>query len=387
MSQKLPTRAIHSSYKPEEHNGALMPPIYQNSMFLLHYIEEGVAYSYSRVGNPTRTILEDTIADLEEGIAGFAFASGIAAIDAIWRTILRPGDTILAVSDIYGGSYELLTSVYRDNGIKTVFEDLTDSDHLEEIFARHKDAQFAWLETPSNPLLKLVDIKKIVALAKKYDMLVGADNTFATPCLQTPLSLGVDVIAHSATKYLGGHSDVTLGLVACGNPTLAKKIKHLQYITGGIAGPMDCAITLRGIKTLPLRFKEHQKNAAIIAERLSKHPKISQVYYPGLTSHPHHQLAQQQMRGFGGVVSIRLKNDSREAANTLIKNLKIFKLSASLGGVESLLNHSASQSHGNLSQQEKEKRGISEGLLRLSIGIEDVEDIWYDLESALQQVK
>ncbi|MFH4416569.1 MAG: PLP-dependent aspartate aminotransferase family protein [Neisseriaceae bacterium] len=380
--KKLNTTVIHSSYVPEEHNQAVMPPIYQNSMFKLQEIGGRPAYDYSRLGNPTRDILEKTVAELEGGCSAFAFGSGVAAIDAIWRSVLKPGGTILAVADIYGGSYELLTQVYQPWGVEVIFVDMTQPDRLIPLI-KQKAVQLIWLESPSNPLLKLIDIKQITSLAQTYQIPVGIDNTFATPYLQQPFTFGVDFIAHSATKYLCGHSDVVLGIAVVREPKYATKLKVLQKSTGGIAGPVDCSLVLRGIKTLAVRMKQHQINASIIAERLLTHPQISEVYYPGLSHHPQHDLAKKQMSGFGGIVSFRLKNDTQEAANKLVKKLKLFQLSFSLGGVESLINHSFTQSHSNMNALVKKQLGITEGLLRLSIGIEDVEDIWQDLEQAL----
>ncbi len=380
---KFATEAIHSSYDVDEHNRALMPPIYQNSMFAMKEIGEQIPFRYSRLQNPTRKILEDTVAALESGVAGFAFGSGMAAIDVVWRSILRPGDTVVAVSDIYGGSYDLLTGVYQDWGVQVIFADMTEPDALKAILNEHT-VKLVWLETPSNPLLRLVDVEALTNIAHEHGALVGIDNTFATPYLQNPLTVGVDVLIHSATKYLCGHSDVLMGIAVAREDVLAKKIASLQVNAGAVAGPMDCALVLRGIKTLAVRMDRHQHNAQIIAERLEQHPAIAQVFYPGLTSHEHHELAKKQMRGFGGVVSIYLKNDSIAAANAVIKNLQILQMAASLGGVESLVNHSYSQSHSGMSHEVKADLGIKEGLLRFSLGIEDVEDIWQDIDQALQ---
>ena len=382
---KFATEAIHSSYNPDEHNRAIMPPIYQNSMFALKEIGEATPYRYGRVSNPTRQVLEDTVAALEKGSSGMAFASGMAGIDCIWRAILKPGDTIVAVADIYGGAYDLLVDVYAHWGIKVVFADLTVSDNLEPLLAEHKPA-LIWLESPSNPLLRLVDIKALCDSAHQHGALVGFDNTFATPYLQQPISLGVDVVFHSATKYLCGHSDVMMGIVVVKDATLAKRIRNMQIMTGAISGPMDCAFVLRGIKTLSVRMDRHLHNAQIIAERLSQHPAIEKVFYPGLPNHEHHELAKQQMTGFGAVVAVYLKQDNRDAANRVIKALDMLLMAPSLGGVESLINHSASQSHSGMSLEVKSALGIREGLLRFSIGIEDVEDIWNDINQALNQV-
>ena len=383
---KFATQTIHSSYQPEEHNRALMPPIYQNSMFALHEIGEDIPFRYARISNPTRQILEDTMAELEHGCAGFAYASGMAGIDAIWRTFLRPGDTIVAVADIYGGAYDLLTEVYAQWGINVIFADLTNLANLENIL-QQTQVKMVWLESPSNPLLRIVDIAKLTAKAKEAGAIVGMDNTFATPYIQQPLDLGVDIVLHSATKYLSGHSDVLMGIAVIKHPEHAKLLRAVSINTGGIAGPMDCALVLRGIKTLVVRMQQHLLNAAELAKRLQQHPAVEKVFYPGLPEHEHHDLACKQMRhGFGGVVSIYLREDSRQAANTVIKNLKMIRLASSLGGVESLINHSSSQSHSGMSLEVKKALGIREGLLRISAGIEDIEDIWNDLNLALNNL-
>ena len=376
------TEVIHSSYNPDEHNRAIMPPIYQNSMFAMHQIGENIPYRYSRLANPTRKVLEDTVAELEHGCAGFAFGSGMAGIDAVFRTVLRPGDTIIAVADIYGGAYDLFTEVYAQWGVNVVFADLTLPENLDKLLAEHK-VKLLWLESPSNPLLRLVDIPLLAQKAKAAGAVVGIDNTFATPYLQNPLDMGCDIVFHSATKYLCGHSDVLMGIVVAKEEALAKRLQSILVNTGGVAGPMDCALVLRGIKTLSVRMKQHLANAAELARRLEQHPAVDKVFYPGLPSHEHHELAKRQMRGFGGVVSVYLKNDSRAAADSVIRNLKLLHMAASLGGVESLVNHSFSQSHSGMSPAVKEKLGIREGLLRFSVGIEDIEDIWRDINTAL----
>ena len=376
------TEIIHSSYNPDEHNRAIMPPIYQNSMFAMHQIGENIPYRYSRLANPTRKVLEDTVAELEHGCAGFAFGSGMAGIDAVFRTVLRPGDTIIAVADIYGGAYDLLTEVYAQWGVNVVFADLTLPENLDKLLAEHK-VKLLWLESPSNPLLRLVDIPLLAQKAKAAGAVVGIDNTFATPYLQNPLDMGCDIVFHSATKYLCGHSDVLMGIVVAKEEALAKRLQSMLVNTGGVAGPMDCALVLRGIKTLSVRMKQHLANAAELARRLEQHPAVAKVFYPGLPSHEHHELAKRQMRGFGGVVSVYLKKDSQAAADSVIRNLKLLHMAASLGGVESLVNHSFSQSHSGMSPAVKEKLGIREGLLRFSVGIEDIEDIWRDIDTAL----
>ena len=386
MKYRFATEAIHSSYDPEEHNRAIMPPIYQNSMFKMKEIGEQIPYRYARASNPTRKVLEDTIAALEHGAAGFAFGSGMAGIDCVYRAFLRPGDTIIAVSDIYGGSYDLLTEVYALWGVNVVFADLSDPANLDKTLAEHANVKMVWLETPSNPLLRLVDIETLAAKAKAAGALVGIDNTFATPYLQNPLDMGCDIVFHSATKYLCGHSDVLMGVVAVKTEELARPMRTMMMNTGGVAGPMDCALVLRGIKTLALRMQRHCENALEIARRLEAHPAVDKVFYPGLPSHEHHDLAKRQMKGFGGVVTVWLKNDSKEAANSVIKNLNMVQMASSLGGVESLVNHCYSQSHSGVPHDIKTAAGIKIGLLRFSIGVEDVEDIWADLDAALNTV-
>ena len=334
------------------------------------------------MSNPTRKVLEDTVAALEYGAAGFAFSSGMAGIDCVFRTFLRPGDTIIAVSDIYGGSYDLLTEVYAQWGVNVVFADLADPDKLDALLAE-QPVKMLWLETPSNPLLKLVDIRALAAKAKAAGVLVGIDNTFATPYLQNPLEMGCDIVFHSATTYLCGHSDVLMGIVVVKTEELAKPMRGMMVNTGGVAGPMDCALVLRGIKTLALRMQQHCDNAQILAERLQQHPAVEQVFYPGLPDHPQHELAKQQMHGFGGVVTLYLKNDSREAANSVIKNMRLVRMASSLGGVESLVNHCYSQSHSGMPHDLKMQQGIRIGLLRFSIGVEDAEDIYRDIADAL----
>ena len=380
---KFATQTIHAAYNPDEHNRAIMPPLYQNSMFVQHELGENIPHRYSRLSNPTRQILEDTVAELEHGTHGFAFSSGMAAIDCIFRTVLRPGDTVIAVSDIYGGSHDLLTQVYAAWGVNVIFADLTQPDAIDSLLAGHR-VKLVWLETPSNPLLRLVDIAAVAAKAKAHGAWVGIDNTFATPYLQNPLDMGCDIVFHSATKYLCGHSDVLMGVAAVKDAALGKEMRHMMVNTGAVAGPMDCWLVLRGIKTLVVRMKQHMENAQILAERLQNHPAVERVYYPGLPSHEHHELAKRQMRGFGGVVSICLKNDSREAVNTVIKNLQTVQLSSSLGGVESLVNHCYSQSHSGMAHDLKIALGIKVGLLRFSVGIEDIDDIYADIDQALR---
>lgn len=382
MSYRFSTEAIHTGYDCDEHNRAIMPPIYQNSMFAMHEIGEKIPYRYSRLANPTRKTLEDTVATLEHGARGFAFASGMAGIDCIYRTFLSPGDTIVAPSDIYGGSYDLLTQVYAHWGINVVFIDLTVPENLDAVLSGQK-VKMLWLETPSNPLLRLLDIPLLAGKAKAAGAIVGIDNTFATPYLQNPLDMGCDIVFHSATKYLCGHSDVLMGIVVTKDTAMALPLQNMMVNTGGVAGPMDCALVLRGIKTLALRMEKHCENALELARRLTQHPAVEQVFYPGLPGHRQHELAKRQMRHFGGVVSIYLKNNTIDAANSVIKSMKLIKMAASLGGIESLINHSFSQSHSGMDADLKQQLGIRPGLLRISAGIEDIDDIYQDIANAL----
>lgn len=387
MEYHFDTEAIHAAYDHNQHNRAIMPPIYQNSMFAMHEIGEQIPYRYSRLANPTRKVLEDTVAALEHGTAGFAFGSGMTGIDCIYRTFLRPGDTIIAVSDIYGGSYDLLNEVYAKWGVNVVFADLTQPENLDRTLAEHSGSvKMVWLETPSNPLLRLVDIQTLAAKAKAAGAVVGIDNTFATPYLQNPLDMGCDIVFHSATKYLCGHSDVLMGIVVVKDANHAKAMQQMMINTGGISGPMDCSLVLRGIKTLSVRMERHCANALELAKRLQQHPAIEKVFYPGLPDHEHHQLAKQQMRGFGGVVTVYLKNDSLKAANSVIKNMKLIHMASSLGGVESLVNHCYSQSHSGVPHDIKIAQGIRVGLLRFSIGIENIDDIYRDIAQALDSI-
>ncbi|PSJ79816.1 trans-sulfuration enzyme family protein [Neisseria iguanae] len=381
---KFATKAIHSSYDCDEHKRAMMPPIYQNSMFATYEINEQTPYRYSRLSNPTRKILEDTVADLEHAAGGFAFSSGMAGIDTVWRTFLKPGDTIIAVADIYGGAYDLLNDVYAPWGVNVVFADLSRPDNLDALLAEHANVKMLWLETPSNPLLRLVDVPALAAKAKAAGALVGIDNTFATPYLQRPLDMGCDIVFHSATKYLCGHSDVLMGVVVVKTKELAEPLHNMMVNSGAVAGPFDCWLVLRGIKTLALRMKAHCENALEIAKRMEAHPAVAKVFYPGLPSHEHYELAKTQMsKGIGGVVTVYLKNDTKEAVNSVIQNMKLVKMASSLGGVESLVNHCYSQSHSGVPHDVKMEMGIKIGLLRFSIGIEDVDDIWQDISKAL----
>lgn len=379
---KFSTKAIHVGYNNETHNKSVMPPVYQTSVFEFSQVGEAMEFAYARTGTPTRAALEACLASLEEAKYGLAFASGMAAIDAVLRATLQPGDEVIAVADLYGGAYRLLAKVMEPAGIKVTFADLTQTDNLKQLIS--SQTKLLWLESPTNPLLNLVDIQALSEIAHQYGVLVAVDNTFATPYLQQPLVLGADITVHSATKYLGGHSDVLLGLVATSDEAIYSKIKFIQNSAGAVPGPQDCFLTLRGIKTLALRMDRHCDNAEKVAAFLQGHASIEKVFFPGLEEHPGHAVAKKQMTRFGGIISIWLKDNTREAASKVASKLQLFALAESLGGVESLVNHSYTMSHGGMPPEQKAVLGIREGGLRLSIGVEDIGDILADLAQALE---
>lgn len=377
---KFGTKAIKAGVKPDPSTGAIMTPIYQTSTYVQTSPGEHKGYEYSRTKNPTRTALEESIATLEGGVAGFAFASGMSAIDTVMR-LLKPGDEVIATNDLYGGSYRLFTKIYQQYGIVCHFVDMSDIDNITAKLTAH--TKLVWVETPTNPLLKVIDIKAVAESIKKHEALLCVDNTFATPYLQRPIELGADIVIHSATKYLAGHSDVVLGAVVCNSETLAEKIAFIQNSVGAIPGPMDSFLTLRGIKTLHLRLDRHSQNAAKIASFLQAHERVGETYYPGLTTHSTHQVASAQMDGFGGMVSFTLKSDLKEDAIIVLENLKVFTLAESLGGVESLAGHPATMTHASIPREERLKAGLKDSLIRLSVGVEDIEDLMEDLDQAL----
>ncbi|QNM85471.1 cystathionine gamma-synthase [Polaribacter pectinis] len=379
---KFNTKTIHGGQKPEEKTGAVVPPIFQTSTFAQFNAGENQEYNYSRGSNPTRTALEKSLASLENGTHGFAFSSGLAAIDCVLRT-LKPGDEIIAAIDLYGGTYRLFTKLFEKYGLEFIYVNMdSEKDILNSI---SENTKLVWLETPTNPLLKIVDIEAICVAVKNVnsDILIGVDNTFATPYLQQPLNLGADIVMHSATKYLGGHSDLIMGALIVKDAKLAEEIHFIQFAAGAIAGPMDSFLALRGIKTLHIRMQRHCENAIEVAKFLKNHPKVGDVYFPGLKEHPNHEIAKKQMKNFGGVVSFSLKDDSSQATFKFLKSIKFFTLAESLGGVESMVNHSATMSHASMPKEERLKIGVTDAVIRLSIGIEDVEDLLADLESAL----
>lgn len=377
---KFGTKAVHAGVEPDPATGAIMTPIYQTST----YVQEGVGnhkgYEYSRTHNPTRTALQKSIAALENGNHGMVFSSGMAAIDALLK-LLKPGDEVISVNDLYGGTYRIFTTVFAHYGIHFKFVDLQDTAALKSSISEH--TKVVWIETPTNPTLQIIDIAKVCDAVKRTDLIVAVDNTFATPYAQNPLDLGADLVMHSVTKYLGGHSDTVMGALVLNDNKLAKQLFTIQNTCGAVPGPMDCFMALRGIKTLHLRMREHAKNGEKVAEYLNNHEKIDRVYYPGLTNHKNHEVAKNQMRSFGGMLAFSLKNDTLEAALEVVKKVEVFALAESLGGVESLIGHPASMTHASIPKDVRERTGVTDSLLRLSVGIEDIEDIITDLEQAL----
>ncbi len=377
---KFNTKTIHGGQITEKAYGAVMPPIYQTSTYVQQSPGNHKGYEYSRTHNPTRDALEKSIASIENGKYGLAFGSGLAAIDAILK-LLEPGDEVISTNDLYGGSYRLFTKIFEKFAIKFHFTGMNEVDSIEKLI--NPKTKLIWVETPTNPMMNVVDIKKISSLAKSKKILLVVDNTFATPYLQQPLELGADIVMHSATKYLAGHSDVILGCLALNNKDLAEKLYFIQNASGAICGPMDSFLTLRGIKTLHVRMKRHCENARRIADYLSQNNKIRKVYWPGLEDHTNHSVAKKQMSDFGAMISfVTAKNDSKKAIK-IIERLKIFTLAESLGGVESLAGHPASMTHASIPEKIREKSGVVDSLIRLSVGIEDVDDLINDLDRAI----
>ena len=377
---KFNSKTIHGGQQPDAAYGAVMPPIYQTSTYAQPTPSGHKGYEYSRGANPTRTALENAVASLENGNFGMAFGSGMAAIDAVMK-LLVPGDEVICTSDLYGGSYRLFKRVYEKYGIKFRFSEMVD---MQEMASQiNKNTKLVWVETPTNPMMNIIDIEAVAKITKKHDLLLAVDNTFATPYLQQPLELGADIVMHSATKYLAGHSDVVVGALVVKHQELAEQLYFIQKSSGGICGPMDSFLTLRGIKTLHVRMQRHCENAESIAKYLEDHPKIDTVYWPGFENHPNHEVAKKQMSGFGGMISFVPKGGDYEEAIKIVEKLQLFTLAESLGGVESLVGHPASMSHGSIPKEEREKNGVVDALIRLSVGIEDVEDLIADLEQAL----
>jgi cystathionine beta-lyase len=381
QKMKFGTKAIHAGVHPDEATGAIMTPIYQTSTYVQPEIGVNKGYAYSRTQNPTRHALEKNIAAIENGKYGACFGSGLAAIDCILK-MLNTGDEVISTNDLYGGSYRLFKTVFEKYGIKFHFIQMENAAHIEDYINEH--TKLIWVETPTNPMMNIIDIIATAAIAKKYNITLAVDNTFATPYLQNPLDLGADIVMHSATKYLGGHSDVVMGALVCNDEKIAKEMYRIQNSSGAVTGPMDSFLVLRGIKTLHLRMQRHCENGEKIARFLAQHPRVDKVYWPGFESHPNHEIAKRQMRGFGGMISFSFKGNKIEDALEAVKRLTVFALAESLGGVESLIGHPATMTHASIPKEEREKAGIVESLIRLSVGIEDIEDLINDLEQALK---
>ena len=377
---KFNTKTIHGGQILEKGYNAVMPPIYQTSTYAQKSPGTHKGFEYSRTHNPTRTALENSLASIENGKYGLAFGSGLAAIDAVLK-LLKPGDEVISTNDLYGGSYRLFTKIFEKYGLVFHFINMQDLSNVEKLI--NKKTKLIWVETPTNPMMNVVDISALSLVAKKYEILLGVDNTFATPYLQQPLKLGADIVMHSATKYLAGHSDVVLGALVVDNKELSEKLYFIQNASGAICGPMDSFLTLRGIKTLHVRMQRHCENAHTVANFLNDHPKIEKVYWPGLKSHTNHNIAIDQMKDFGAMISFTTKGNDYEKSIKIIESLKIFTLAESLGGVESLVGHPASMTHASIPKLEREKTGVVDSLIRLSVGIEDSEDLIQDLNQAI----
>ena len=380
MKMKFNTKVIHAGVHPDVATGAIMTPIYQTSTYVQEQIGVHKGFEYSRTGNPTRQALENNLAAIEEGKFGACFGSGLAAIDAVIK-MLSPGDEVISTNDLYGGSYRIFTTIFEKYGIKFHFVDMLNINNIKEKI--NSKTKLIWVETPTNPMMNIVDIKKVCELAKENKSMVAVDNTFATPYLQNPLSLGADIVMHSVTKYLGGHSDVVMGALVSNDSKIAEEIYRIQNSSGAVCGPMDSFLVLRGIKTLHLRMQRHCENGEKIANFLAQHTKVENVYWPGLTSHPNHDVAKSQMKGFGGMISFTLVGDSLEMAKQIVSKTELFTLAESLGGVESLIGHPSTMTHASIPREERIKSGVVDSLIRLSVGIEDVTDLIDDLTKAL----
>jgi len=380
---KFNTKTIHGNQHHDPSTGAVMMPIYQTSTFVQSSPGVHKGYEYSRGANPTRSALENALASIENGTHGFAFGSGLAATDSVMK-MLNPGDEIIAMDDLYGGSYRMFTRIYQKYGLKFHFTDMTDPENVKALI--NENTKLIWIETPTNPLMKIADIQAICDLVKGQAILVAVDNTFASPYLQNPLDLGADIVMHSATKYLGGHSDVVAGALVVKSEELAEKVHFQLFAGGGILGPQDSYLVLRGIKTLHVRMQRHCENGKAVVDFLVNHPKIGQVFHPGLPSHPNHEVAKKQMRDFGGMVSFNFKSGKGEDAVKFLESVRVFTLAESLGGVESLANHPTTMTHASIPADVRLANGITDDLVRLSVGIEDIDDLLADLEQALAKV-
>jgi cystathionine gamma-lyase len=380
---KFATKAIHAGIETDPATGAVMTPIYQTSTYVQSSPGVHKGYEYSRTHNPTRTALQNNLAAIENANWGLCFASGMAAVDAVAK-LLKPGEEVIATNDLYGGSYRIFTKIFEPYGIKFHFVDMSDLNNVSSLI--NSNTRLIWAETPTNPLLKIIDIKELANISQKHQLLLAIDNTFASPYLQQPLELGADLVIHSATKYLGGHSDVVLGAICGKDEQLLERLSFIQNSCGGTPGPQDCFLVLRGIKTLHIRQDRHCENGKKVANFLLNHPKVNRVLWPGFENHPGHKIAKGQMRDFGGMLSFELKEDSIAKAHQFLASLKLFVLAESLGGVESLAGHPATMTHASIPKEERMKAGLSDALIRLSVGIEDAEDLIQDLDQALQTI-
>jgi len=380
---KFGTKTIHAGQKAEATTGAIMTPIYQTSTYIQATPGDHKGYEYSRTGNPTRSALEKNLAALENGKYGLCFGSGLGAIDAIIK-LLSPGDEIISTNDLYGGTYRIFTKIFENYGIKFHFVGMDNTKNIEAYI--NKNTKMLWAETPTNPMLNIIDISALSKISKKHSLIFVVDNTFATPYLQKPLDLGADIVMHSLTKYMGGHSDVVMGAAICKNDYLAEKLYFIQNSCGAVPGPMDSFLVLRGIKTLHIRMQRHCENGKKIALFLKDHSKVGDVYWPGLKSHINHDIAKKQMTDFGGMVSFNIRGNKLSDAITVVSNMHYFSLAESLGGVESLCGHPASMTHAAIPKEEREKTGVVDSLIRLSVGIEDVTDLIGDLKQALEKL-
>ena len=378
---KFNTKTIHGGLEnPDPAFNSVMPPIYQTSTYSQSSPGNHKGFEYSRSGNPTRSALERSLASIENGKYGLAFGSGLAAIDAVVK-LLNPGDEILSTNDLYGGSYRLFTQIFERMGIKFRFVGMQDASKIEEHI--NENTRLIWTETPTNPMMNIIDLEAVASIARKHKLLLAVDNTFATPYLQRPLDLGAHIVMHSATKYLGGHSDVVLGALVVNDPDLAERLHFIQKASGAICGPMDSFLVLRGIKTLHLRMQRHCENGEVIARYLRSNNKIDKVYWPGFEDHPNHKIAKKQMNGFGGMISFTTVENSLESATRIVEKLKIFSLAESLGGVESLAGHPATMTHASIPSEKRREIGVVDSLIRLSVGIEDADDLVEDLKQAI----
>ena len=378
---KFNTKVIHAGVHPDSATGAIMTPIYQTSTYVQEEIGVHKGFEYSRTGNPTRAALENNLAALESGKYGACFGSGLAAIDCVVK-MLNPGDEVISTNDLYGGSYRIFKTIFEKYGINFHFVNMLDENNIKDKI--NANTKLIWIETPTNPMMNIIDIKAVVAMAKESNIKVAVDNTFATPYLQRPLELGADIVMHSVTKYLGGHSDVIMGALITNDEAIAEEMYRIQNSSGAVCGPMDSFLVLRGIKTLHLRVQRHCENGKKIAHFLADHPLVDKVYWPGFQSHPNHHIAKDQMGGYGGMISFSLKGDDMKLAKAIVSKTKIFTLAESLGGVESLIGHPSTMTHASIPREERMKSGVLDSLIRLSVGVEDASDLIEDLKGAFK---